>query len=195
MDPRICKSNYYNGTCRTKSCTKYHLRRSNQEDTIIIDTYTNYHQHMIGRNSNKVLATFPPGIKLHVLNVTNCPHTWSSPPKRQATGIEIQNIVGFDCQHYKLLADKPEIIDDIILTFQSLINNKLYTAISVELGRYAPETPETPGSILLSNVLTQYSKKTIPQATPLFIKAHDHSTSLHKLMGTTRSNQYTNYLV
>ena len=188
MDPRLCKNNYFNATCTVKNCVKYHLRRSLNEETIIIDTHTNFFEHMASKNSKRVLATFPPGIKVHAFNITDCPTQWAAPPMTKhendvvPKSMEVHHIVGLAPEYHQLLVESPDMLIDIQLSTQALITESIYTSISVELGQYNQETLETPGTILLSNVLNQYNKRTIPPATPLFIKAQEHSKSLHVLL-------------
>jgi hypothetical protein len=107
MDSRLCKNNYQNGQCVVKNCNKFHLRRAGV-DTILIDTFAKLSQHVEIKKSKLIPATFPKGIKFHVLNVTGDPMEWVHPigsglTKQHHMGVH--NILSYDNSSDHLLQE------------------------------------------------------------------------------------------
>ena len=182
MDNRLCKNNYFNGKCVVKNCTKFHLRRADEE-TILFDTYANLAQHQDVKNAKIIPATFPKGIKLHVLNITDRPLEWTRPIKQDH--MEIHNILGFNNQLDPFLQSNAEFTEDTKQAIAALLDIKdfLYRAFSVNIDKLDESFSTIPaGATLLSSILSMYSKKQINPSLPLFIQAAEHDSSLHKLL-------------
>ena len=180
MDFRICKNNFFQGECIFKTCHKFHLRRENEE-TILIDTYANFQEHREIKKTQNIQASFPPGIKLHVFNVTDDPWQWITPITQP--NIEIHNVVGFKNYLDKHLKSKPEFLTETKEVIAALLDIKdtIYSALSINIDK-ATGTELPPGATLLSNVLSMYNQQKIHASIPLFINAEEHSASLHMLL-------------
>ena len=187
MDSRLCKNNYQNGQCVVKNCNKFHLRRAGV-DTILIDTFAKLSQHVEIKKSKTIPATFPKGIKFHVLNVTGNPMEWVHPigsglTKQHHMGVH--NILSYDNSSDHLLQEFPDLVEDTKQALAACLDIKdlLYQAFSIDLAKLNQNDDSIPaGATLLSIILNLYSKKAINPSVPLFIYAAEPDQSLHQLL-------------
>ena len=179
MDSRLCMNNYFNGTCSTINCQKFHLRRSATAETVIIDIHTNLYQHRATQRQ-----FFPKGITVQVVNATDLPLKWAIPPEYHVDRdfYTQHNAIGFSWRHQELFEEVPDIIDDVITSMNAFINTHVYSAFTINISRYPDEAYMTPDVFFLQTILAQYRRYKIPSRTPIFIKAQEHSTGLHVLM-------------
>jgi hypothetical protein len=183
MDPRICKNNYYNVNCTTKHCSKFHLRRNIKEETVLIDTYTNFFQHNEIKKTKTVPASFPPGIKLHVLNITDRPAQWSSPI--QQTNMTMHNVLGFHNLNDTCIQWDSDLLTDVKQTFSALLDtrDRLYSALSINIDAHDISSSNVPaGATLLNSTIDQYKAKSINPSVPLYIQAAEPDIHLYALL-------------